>query len=327
MPDELSTELKTRVLEKTSNVSPGQANAPSNTQARLQAALWMLCNILIKVSEVLNKARSESNLASIKAGFNSADETAKAGLFQLGGGAILAGTGGAQGVAGCKSATELAEATELRNNRIACIKENITEDLPAENPEITIQVEALDEPTTGSEEITEELPINAPTEETESSDASMQAETIEVEPVLDEMEEEVLCEEALSSKQAKSEEQAEKAQTAENVEDQKKLSSRASKEEDKLIRRINKEYDVEKDLIQAKTGKMQGLAAPGQGFYHVSQGLGDVKRSQSQKETINEQTQNKTLEQIEKTTDGLNREIDKLSNVDTFKANSGVIKG
>lgn len=319
MPGELPTELKTQV--QTSNVSPGQANAPSNTQARLQAALWMLCNILIKVSEVLNKARNESNLASIKAGFSSADETAKAGLLQLGGGAILAGTGVAQGVAGCKSATELAEAAELRNSRIACIKENITEDLPAENPEITIQVEALDELTTGSEE---ELPINSPAE---SSDIPMQAETIEDEPVLDEMEEEALCEEALSSKQAKSEEQTEKAQTAENVEDQKKLSSRASKEEDKLIGRINKEYDVEAARIQAKAGKVQGLAAPGQALYYVSLGLGDTKKADAQKDTIEQQTRDGTQAQQEKAADGVNKEIDRLKDFDAFRSNSSSLKG
>lgn len=139
-----TTERKTQILENAPSASLAQANSPSNTQARLQAALWILCSILIKVSEVLSKARTESNLASIKAGFSSADETAKAGLFQLGGGAILAGTGVAQGVAGCKSAAELAEATELRNNRIAYIQDNMkSEDLPAEDPEITVEVEAL----------------------------------------------------------------------------------------------------------------------------------------------------------------------------------------
>jgi len=306
MPGELPTELKTQV--QTSNVSPGQANAPSNTQARLQAALWMLCNILIKVSEVLNKARNESNLASIKAGFSSADETAKAGLLQLGGGAILAGTGATQGVSGCKSATELAEVKEWRDAEIAKINENTM-----------IEESGVTEPKS-----------NLSAGNVEDSNITVQVEALEEEPssaALDEIEEEIFYdaeEEVQSCKKTEPEEQTEEARMVEQANAQGKMTHR---EADKLIRRIDKEYDVEAARIQAKAGKVQGLGVLGQGFYHVSQGLGDVKRSQSQKETINEQTQNKTLEQIEKTTDGLNREIDKLSNVDSFKANSGVIKG
>ncbi|MGB7128412.1 MAG: hypothetical protein WBD50_04920 [Candidatus Rhabdochlamydia sp.] len=282
----------------------------------------MLCSILIKVSEVLSKARTESNLASIKAGFSSADETAKAGIFQLGGGAILAGTGVAQGVAGCKSAAELAEATELRNNRIAYVQDNMkSEDLPAEDPEITVEVEALDEPITGSDKIEEELPIesvNSPTEE-----------ILGDEPILDEIEEEIFYdaqEEIQSCKQTKPEEQTEEAQAAENVEDQKK-SSQATKEKDRLIRKANKEYDVEAALIQSKAGKLQGLAAPGQALYYVSLGLGDMKKSEAGKDTIEQQTREGTQAQQEKTTDGVNKEIDRLKDFDAFRSNSSSLKG
>lgn len=306
MPGELPTELKTQV--QTSNVSPGQANAPSNTQARLQAALWMLCNILIKVSEVLNKARNESNLASIKAGFSSADETAKAGLLQLGGGAILAGTGATQGVAGCKSATELAGVKEWRDAEIAKINENtmieesgVTEpksNLSAGNVEdsnITVQVEALEE---------------------EPSSAS-----------LDEIEEEIFHdaeEEVQSCKKTEPEEQTEEAQMVEQANVQGKMTCR---EADKLIRKTNKEYEVNKDLIQAKAAQYQGWNQLGQGIFPASQGLGELEKSEAQKNTIEQQTREGSQAQQEKTADGVNKEIDRLKDFDAFRSNSSSLKG
>lgn len=304
MPGELPTELKTQV--QTSNVSPGQANAPSNTQARLQAALWMLCNILIKVSEVLNKARNESNLASIKAGFSSADETAKAGLLQLGGGAILAGTGATQGVAGCKSATELAGVKEWRDAEIAKINENtmieesgVTEpksNLSAGNVEdsnITVQVEALEE---------------------EPSSAS-----------LDEIEEEIFHdaeEEVQSCKKTEPEEQTEEAQMVEQANVQGKMTRR---EADKLIRRIDKEYDAKTARIQANV--IRGAGEFGQGAYAITQGLAEQKKSESQKDTIEQQTKENAQAQQEKATDGINKEIDRVKDFDAFRSNSSSLKG
>ena len=291
-----TTELKSQILEKAPSASLGQGSSPSNTQARLQAALWMLCNILIKVSEVLNKARNESNLASIKAGFSSADETAKAGLLQVGGGAILAGTGVVQGVAGCKKATEFAKAKEWRDNKIKEIQsiEDQEKALPAES-------------------------IRPSTGEIEDSDITVQVEALEDKSILEETEEEIFYdaqEEVQSCKQTEPEEQTEEAQMVEKENTQGKMTS---KEE---INQLNREYEVNKDTIEAQSGKTQALAPIGQALYHMSQGLGDIKRSEAQKDTIEQQTREGTQSQQEKTTDGLNKEIDRLKDFDAFRSNS-----
>lgn len=302
---ELPTELKSQILEKAPSVSLGQASSPSNTQAKLQAALWMLCSILIKVSEVLNKARTESNLASIKAGFSSADETAKAGLLQLGGGAILAGTGVAQGVAGCKSATELAEAKEWRDNKLAEINKNTM------NPEEEFPAES----------------VNPSIEEVEASDITVQVEALGDEPILEEIEEEIFYdaqEEVQSCKQTEPEEQTEEAQMVEKENAQGKMTG---KEGYRPIRQVEREYETNKDAIQAKAGKIQGLAAPGQALYYVSLGLGDMKKSEAGKDTIEQQTREGTQAQQEKTTDGVNKEIDRLKDFDAFRSNSSSLKG
>lgn len=302
---ELPTTGKTQAQERAPSASLGQTNSPSNTQAKLQAALWMLCNILIKVSEVLSKARTESNLASIKSGFSAADETGKAGLFQLGGGAILAGTGVAQGVAGCTSATELAEVKQWRDGKIAEINENTM------SPEEEASIES----------------VTSPTKEIESSDITVQVEAIGDEPILEEIEEEIFYEaqeEVQSCKQTEPEEQTEEAQMAEKENAQGKVTGR---EGYRSMRRVDREYEVNKDAIQAKAGKVQGLAVPGQGLYHASQGLGDIERSKAQKNTIDQQTKENAQTQQEKTTDGLNKEIDRLKDFDAFRSNSSSLKG
>lgn len=295
-----TTELKSQILEKAPSASLGQGSSPSNTQARLQAALWMLCNILIKVSEVLSKARTESNLASIKAGFSSADETAKAGLLQVGGGAILAGTGVVQGVAGCKKATEFAKAKEGRDNKMKEIQsiEDQEKALPAES-------------------------ICPSTGEIEDSDITVQVEALEDKPILEETEEEIFYDaqkEVQSCKQTEPEEQTEEAQMVEKENTQGKMTSK--EEIDKKISQLNREYEVNKDTIEAQSGKIQALALIGQALYHMSQGLGDIKRSEAQKDTIEQQTREGTQSQQEKTTDGLNKEIDRLKDFDAFRSNS-----
>jgi hypothetical protein len=300
-----TTELKSQILEKVPTASLGQVNSPSNTQAKLQAALWMLCNILIKVSEVLSKARTESNLASIKAGFSSADETGKAGLFQLGGGAILAGTGVAQGVAGCKSATELAEVKQWREGKVAEINKNTM------SPKEEASIES----------------VKPPTEEIESSDITVQVEAIGDEPILEEIEEETFYEvqeEVQSCKQTEPEEQTKEAQMVKKENTQGKMTG---KEGYRSIRQVDREYEINKDAIQAKAGKIQGLAVPGQGLYHASQGLGDIERSKAQKNTIDQQTKENAQAQQEKTTDGLNKEIDRLKDFNAFRSNSSSLKG
>ena len=210
---------------------------------------------------------------------------------------ILAGTGAAQGVAGCKNATELAKAKRWREAKIKGINEN------------TIKLKELS------------------TEDIEKSGVTVQVEVVEDGPVLDEIEEEVFYnaeEKVQSCKQTKLEEQAEKTQMTEQANDQGKM---ASKEADKCIKQINKEYAAEADCIHSRERKFQGLSATGQALYYVSLGLGDRKKADAQKNTIEQQTRDSTQAQQEKTTDGVNKEIDRLKDFDAFRSNSSSLKG
>lgn len=307
MSGELLTELKTQTLEKASSVSLGQANAPSNTQAELQNAIWTMCVALIAVAVLLNKARGELNLASIDAGFKSANETAKAGLFQLGGGTILAGTGVAQDVAGGEASGALAKVKGVRDSTMAEINENTM--IPEEN--------CVTEPKSS---------LSA--EKVEGSDITVQVEALEEEPssaALGETEEEVFYdaeEEVQSCKKTEPEEQTEEARMVEQANAQGKMTHR---EADKLIRRANREYEVNKDIIQAKA--IRGMGEFGQGAYAITQGLAEQKKSESQKDTIEQQTKENAQAQQEKTTDGLNKEIDRLKDFDAFRSNSSSLKG
>ncbi|MGL5626231.1 MAG: hypothetical protein ACRDDW_01770 [Candidatus Rhabdochlamydia sp.] len=272
-------------------------DSSTNTQAKLQAVLWMLFNSLTDAFVVINKAKNESGLAAIKAGFAAANETATAGLLQLGGGAALAGAGVIQGVAGCKSATEITEAVNLRDSKIAYIKnettpQNLSENL-VKNPDITIQVEALNE---------------------------------SVSPELNEIEEEIFYdaeEEIQSCKQTEPENQAEETQKAEQV----KARKTASKEEDKLLRQIEEDYKIDIDLSKAKASKLQGLAAPGQGLYYASQGLGELEKSKAQKENIQQQVAQDNQNQQGNTADDIKRKADKLTEFDAFRSNSSSLRG
>lgn len=269
-------------------------NDPStNTQAKVAVITWMFFSTTIGMYEKLSLVRGELGRAAIKAGFNSADETAKAGLLQLGGGMIFAGAGIAQGVAGCTKATELAQATEIRNSRVAGIEKNtMKEDLSTEGSDITVQVEAFDEPVTSG---------------------------------LDEIEEEIFydAEESLSCKQTKPEEQTE-AQLAEKANAQNKITEKKAQQ---LIDKENKEYDIARDLIGAKSKKIQGLAAPGQPLYYVSQGLGDVEKSKAQKENLQKEVMQDNQNQIGNTADDLKRKADKIAEFDPYRSNSASLKG
>lgn len=270
----------------------------TNTQAKLQAVLWMLFNSLTDAFVVINKAKSESGLAAIKAGFAAANETATAGLLQLGGGAAVFGTGVVQGVVGCKSATEITEAINIRDSKIAYIKNETMPQNPSENilenPDITIQVEALDKP---------------------------------ISPELNEIEEDIFYdaeEEVQSCKQTEPENQAEEAQKAEKIKAQRKLSS---KEEDWLLRQVERDYRVDKDFAKAKVDKFQGLSAISQGIFPAAQGLGELEKSKAQKESVQQQVEQDNQNQQGNTADDIKRKADKLTDFDAFRSNSSSLRG
>ncbi|VHO02416.1 hypothetical protein [Candidatus Rhabdochlamydia sp. T3358] len=267
-------------------------DSSTNTQSLLQAALFMLCNMLTDAFVSINKARNESSIAAIKAGFASADETAVAGLFQLGGGAIMAGTGLAGGIAGCKQATDIAQAAEKRSSDIMKIDERAM----TKGSDLTVEVEALDE-----------IP----------------------EPVLDEIEEEAFldAEETLSAKRAEPEEPEEELteeQLVEQAEAQDKITHR---EANNLLRRVEKEYEVSKNVAQAEAGKMQGLAMPGQAVYYMSQGLGEVEKSKSQKENVQQQVEQDNQNQQGNTADDIKKKMDDIAKFDPFQRNSSSLRG
>jgi len=265
-----------------------------SAQAQMAARVFKMFTAMTNIAEKLSLVRGELGLAAIEAGFKSADETAKAGLLQLGGGMIFAGAGVAQGVAGCTKATELAQATEAFDTKVAEIEQNIMQEvLPTEGSDIIVQVEALDEPiTSGLDEIEEEIFYDA--------------------------------EESLSCKQTKPEEQTEAQKIVEKATVQNKITEEKA---NKLIDKENKKYDVKKNLIDTKSKKIQGLAAPGQALYFVSQGLGDVEKSKAQKENLQKEVTQDNQNQIGNTAEDLKRKADKIAEFDPYRSNSASFKG
>ncbi|MGL5263870.1 MAG: hypothetical protein ACRDAI_04755 [Candidatus Rhabdochlamydia sp.] len=271
-------------------------NDPStNTQAKAAVITWMFFSTTIGVYEKLSLVRGELGRAAIKAGFNSADETAKAGLLQLGGGMIFAGAGIAQGVAGCTKATELAQVTKTHESHLEDINKKILKegDLSLEGSDITIKVEALDNPVTSG---------------------------------LDEIEEEIFydAEEALSCKQTKPEEQTEAQKIVEKATAQNKITEEKA---NKLIEKKNKEYDVKRNLIEAKADRFQGLGGIGQGANLVSQSLADQEKAKASRETIQKEMAQDNQNQIGNTADDLKRKADKITDFDPFRSNSSSLKG
>jgi hypothetical protein len=272
------------------------------SQALMAIQVFLMSHVLSNLSAKMSQVRGELGLAAMQAGFNSADETATAGLFQLGGGAILAGTGVVQGVAGCKGAVDFAEAAEWRNAKIAEINDAL-EDAPLENSvlegsDMTVEVKALDEPVTpGLDKVEEEV-----------------------------FEEEVFydAEETLSCKQTQLGEQVGEIKREEQAPVQNKMSEEEAKE---AIKATEKEYNVKKDLIGAKVGKFQGLAAPGQGLYYVSQGLGEVEKAKGKKEDIQKEIAQDNQNQIGNTADDLRKKADEIAKFDSFRSNSSSLKG
>lgn len=264
-----------------------------NVQAVLAYAQFQMISNLIKVYELLGSTRSLSNLAAIKAGFASADETAMAGSIVGAGGLVLGTTGVVQGVGKLQEAKGIAEAAKARNDDLKVLdKEPKVRDL---NKGITVEVESVDEPCISS--VNEDIVI--------------------------EVEENALCgaEEAFSVKQSKIEDRAEAVkQTAEEN------NVFSDTEQNKRIKLVNKEYEIFADSHKTKSGKFQSVGTPGQAAYYVAQGLAEHQKAKSQKESLIQQVQQDNQNQQGNTADGVKKEIDKLSDFDPFKRNSASLR-
>lgn len=269
------------------NIEKICGDSPISAMSMLNFEIFSLYNTLTTAFEVINRARNESGLAAIKAGFTSADETTTAGLFQLGGGAIMAGTGLAGGIAGCKQATEIAQAAEERRILVT----NIDEHTIKKGSGLTVEVEALDE-----------IP----------------------EPVLDEIEEEAFldAEETLSAKRAKPEEPTEGL--IEEADTQDKITRREARI---LLQRVEKEYEVGKDMAEARAAPLKAVAAPGQGLYYVSQGLTELEKAKGQKENVQQQVEQDNQNQQGNTADDIKKKMDEIAKFDPFQRNSSSLRG
>jgi hypothetical protein len=280
-----------------------------SSQALIAAQTFLLYNALTNISVKMSQVRAELGLAAMQAGFNSADETATAGLFQLGGGAILAGTGVVQGIAGCKGAAEFAKAAEWRNAKIAEINDALKdgdlslESSALEGPDMTVEVKALDEPVTPG--------LNKAEEEVFEEEVFYDAE-------------ETLSSKTLSCKQTKPEEQVGEIKREEQAPVQNKMSEEEAKE---LIKEREREYNVQKDLIESKAGRFEGLGGIGQGMQNASQGLGEVEKAKGQKETIQKEIAQDNQNQIGNTADDLRKKADEIAKFDSFRSNSSSLKG
>ena len=264
-------------------------NDPSiDPQSMTGYANFIMTLSLIKVYDIISSARNLCNLAAIKAGFNSADETAKAGTILGVGGLVLGATGVAQGAGKFEEAAGIAEATEIRNHDLKMLDaESKAKDL---NKDIIVKVEAVDKPCTSG--------VN--------------------DDIVSEIEED-----ALSAKQNKMQSKAEDIKQ-ENISATKRVYGDVKK--NKRIKLVNKNYEVNADKVKADTGKLQSLGTPGQAAYYVAQGLSEHQKAKSQKESLVQQIQQDNQNQLGNTADGVKKEIDKLSDFDPFKRNSSSLR-
>lgn len=263
-----------------------------NSQAILAYAQLQMVTNLIKVYEFLGSARNLCNLAVIKAGFASADETAMAGSIVGVGGLVLGTAGIVQGVGNFKQAEGIAEATAIRNHDLKLLDEefkakdlNNAKDL---NKDITVEVEVVDEPCTSS--------VN--------------------DDIVSEIEED-----ALSAKQNKMQDQTKEANDLKRT----KIDKQKEKK-NKRIKLINKDYEANTDIKKAEAGKLHSVGTPGQAAYYVAQGLSEHQKAKSQKESLIQQVQQDNQNQQGNTADGVKKDIDKLSDFDPFKRNSSSLR-
>ncbi|KAG6558654.1 hypothetical protein [Candidatus Rhabdochlamydia sp. W815] len=160
------------------------------------------------------------------------------------------------------------------------------------NKDITVEVEAVDEPCTSS--------VN--------------------DDIVSEIEED-----ALSNRQAKVKEQTEEQIKEPNDLERAKIDKQTEKK-NKRIKLVNKEYEILADSHKAKSGKFQSVGTPGQAAYYVAQGLSEHQKAKSQKESLVQQVQQDNQNQQGNTADGVKKEIDKISDFDPFKRNSSSLR-
>lgn len=265
-----------------------------NAQAKNQYELYLMITSLIKVYELLGSARNLSNLAAIKAGFASSDETEMAGSIVGVGGLVLGATGSVQGIGKFQEAKGIAEATEIRNHNLKLLDEEFkNKDL---NKDITVEVEAVDEPCTSG--------VN--------------------DDIVSEIEEDALCdaEEALHAKQQNKMQDQAKEQIKEANDLKRAKIDKQTEKKNKRINLINKEYEILADSHKAESGKFQSIGTPGQAAYYVAQGLSEHQKAKSQKDSLVQQVQQDNQNQQGNTADGVKKDIDKLSDFDPFRRNS-----
>ena len=276
------------------------SRSTTNTQAQLACMLFLLSNTLMKAFQVLGKARNASGIAAIQSGFSSADETKSTGNLIALGGFALSTTGVGQGVGSFKQAQGVAKAVENRANKVAEVvndTEGMSEAL-AKDPNLTIQVEAVDEP------------ITAPSDDLENE-------------VFLDAEEEIFydAEETLSTKQSNPDEQIE---DTEIQEDEGKMSV---EELAKCREWIEDNYQVEVKNVEANADKIKGLAAPGSGVQVIAQGFSNLEKSKSEKDTLLQQVQQGNQSQEEETARDVKAKADELTKFDPFASNSGSLRG
>ena len=262
-------------------------NDPSiDPQSMTGYSKFIMTLSLIKVYDIINSSRNLCNQVLIQAGFNSADETAKAGTILGVGGLVLGTTGVAQGVGKFEEAKGIAKATEMRNKKLQALDEEFkAKDL---NKDITVKIEAVDKPCTSC--------VN--------------------DDIVSEIEED-----ALSAKQNKMQG---KAEDLKQIAEEDRVFGDVEK--NKRIKLVNKDYEVDADKVKSKSGKLQSAGTPGQAAYYVAQGLSEHQKAKSQKESLVQQVQQDNQSQQANTADGIKKEIDKLSDFDPFKRNSSSLR-
>ena len=294
---QINPALKQPYLENhaKTNIDELLNGSPVNAQDQLAYAHFLMMGKMLSVFTIVSSTKTLCSLAVLQAGFNSADETAMAGSIVGAGGLVLGATGIAQGVSKFEEAKGIAEATQIRNNNLKLLdEESKAKDL---NKDITVKVEAIDEPCTSS--------VN--------------------DDIVSEIEEDALCdaEEALSAKQNKMQDQA-KDLKQENISTRNRMFGDVEK--NKKIKLVNKHYEVNIELKKAKAAKLQAIGNPGQAAYYLAQGLSEHQKAKSQKEGLIQQVQQDNQNQQGNTADGVKKEIDEIAKFDPFQRNSSSLR-
>ena len=266
---------------------------PVNAQDQVAYAHFLMMGKILSVFNIVSSTKTLCSLAVLQAGFNSADETAISGQVIGLGGLVLGATGTMQGIGNFEEAANIAKANIVRNNRLKITDEAFkAKDF---DRDFTVKIEPLEEPCSHTSDV----------------DNDMVAE-VEEDAFYD-------TEETLSNKQDKA-----KDLNQEGIDEEDRAYDNVEK--NKIIKLVNKDYEVRLDKIKSEANKIQSVGTPGQAAYYVAQGLSEFEKSKSQKEASIQQIQQDNQNQQENTADGLKKEIDKLADFNPFQANSSSLK-